>query len=111
MHLDGLGLGAGLALEDASRVKKRAEAFLVGKVPQGNIVSNLGGAEEQFGAQNDGRFGASPFFIRIGPLPIPESRFNLAAPTTALNMFRVLRAMQLRKPVLLEGSPGVGKTR
>jgi hypothetical protein len=36
--------------------------------------------------------------------------FTLAAPTTARNAFRLLRAMQLRKAVLLEGSPGVGKT-
>ncbi|CDK29573.1 unnamed protein product [Kuraishia capsulata CBS 1993] len=36
--------------------------------------------------------------------------FNLQAPTTAGNAMRVLRAMQVRKPILLEGSPGVGKT-
>lgn len=36
--------------------------------------------------------------------------FNLEAPTTAANAMRVVRAMQVRKPILLEGSPGVGKT-
>lgn len=36
--------------------------------------------------------------------------FRLAAPTTAKNAMRVVRALQLRKPVLLEGNPGVGKT-
>ncbi|ODQ78812.1 hypothetical protein BABINDRAFT_162495 [Babjeviella inositovora NRRL Y-12698] len=36
--------------------------------------------------------------------------FNLRAPTTAANAMRVIRAMQVRKPILLEGSPGVGKT-
>ncbi|CBI35900.3 unnamed protein product, partial [Vitis vinifera] len=36
--------------------------------------------------------------------------FEFLAPTTCKNAFRVLRAMQLAKPVLLEGSPGVGKT-
>jgi midasin len=45
-----------------------------------------------------------------GPLPRVEPKFTLAAPTTAKNMYRVLRAMQAGKPVLLEGSPGVGKT-
>ncbi|RLV92019.1 Midasin [Spathaspora sp. JA1] len=39
-----------------------------------------------------------------------HSSFNLQAPTTALNAMRVIRAMQVRKPILLEGSPGVGKT-
>lgn len=111
MHLDGLGLGTGLALEDSSSVRTKAEAVLLDQVPQGNTVSNIGGADESFETQNSGTFGAFPFYITVGPLSIPEARFNMAAPTTSLNTFRVLRAMQLRKPVLLEGSPGVGKTR
>ncbi|KAI5796399.1 hypothetical protein DFH27DRAFT_115210 [Peziza echinospora] len=36
--------------------------------------------------------------------------FNIQAPTTANNAMKVVRAMQLKKPILLEGSPGVGKT-
>ncbi|GAV27477.1 hypothetical protein PMKS-000945 [Pichia membranifaciens] len=36
--------------------------------------------------------------------------FNLEAPTTASNAARVVRALQVQKPILLEGSPGVGKT-
>ncbi|KAH8594855.1 hypothetical protein B0O99DRAFT_661844 [Bisporella sp. PMI_857] len=38
----------------------------------------------------------------------PGFAFN--APTTKLNAMRVLRALQVQKPILLEGSPGVGKT-
>lgn len=45
---------------------------------------------------------------------VPETQwndpFNLHAPTTAANAMRVVRAMQVTKPILLEGSPGVGKT-
>lgn len=36
--------------------------------------------------------------------------FDFGAPTAARNAARTLRAMQLRRAVLLEGSPGVGKT-
>ncbi|CAG8477638.1 12585_t:CDS:2 [Gigaspora rosea] len=36
--------------------------------------------------------------------------FTLHAPTTSDNAMCVLRAMQVRKPILLEGSPGAGKT-
>jgi midasin len=111
MHLDGFGLGAGLAVEDAANVKRRAESFLLSQLPPVTSVSNLGGTKEKFGIRELIGFGAFPFFTHVGPHPVPESRFNLTAPTTALNMFRVLRAMQLSKPVLLEGSPGVGKTR
>ncbi|KAH0443323.1 denitrification regulatory protein nirq [Colletotrichum camelliae] len=38
----------------------------------------------------------------------PSFAFN--APTTRLNAMRVMRSLQMRKPILLEGSPGVGKT-
>lgn len=34
----------------------------------------------------------------------------MAAGTTAMNAQRLLRALKLQRPVLLEGSPGVGKT-
>ncbi|GKE02311.1 midasin isoform X1 [Tanacetum coccineum] len=36
--------------------------------------------------------------------------FEFLAPTTRRNSMRVLQAMQLKKPVLLEASLGVGKT-
>ena len=36
--------------------------------------------------------------------------YALEAPTTASNLCRLLRALQLPRPLLLEGSPGVGKT-
>jgi len=41
---------------------------------------------------------------------ISPSSFTFEAPTTRVNAMRVVRAMQLSKPVMLEGSPGVGKT-
>ena len=46
--------------------------------------------------------------------PESESRnltdYTLAAGTTAMNAQRLLRALKLQRPGLLEGSPGVGKT-
>ncbi|KAI7596203.1 midasin [Hortaea werneckii] len=52
-----------------------------------------------------------PFSItnRAGSTALPET-FSFDAQTTRNNAMRVLRAMQLAKPVMLEGSPGVGKT-
>lgn len=55
-------------------------------------------------------FGIAPFFIKRGPLPVNNLHYALHAKTTKRNLLRVLRAMQLKKAVLLEGSPGVGKT-
>lgn len=59
----------------------------------------------------DGAWGLSPFTIARGLHMAPiKSSFNLVAPTPLRNGFRLLRALQLRKSILLEGSPGVGKT-
>ncbi|KAF2215224.1 hypothetical protein CERZMDRAFT_36165 [Cercospora zeae-maydis SCOH1-5] len=56
-------------------------------------------------------FGIGPFQIERAP-PVVESEvaFTFDPPTTRSNAMRILRALQLSKPVLLEGSPGVGKT-
>lgn len=50
------------------------------------------------------------FGIVVGSEDIHRAGFSLDAPTTRDNAMRVLRACQLPKPILLEGSPGVGKT-
>ncbi|KAL7627174.1 AAA ATPase midasin [Parahypoxylon ruwenzoriense] len=55
--------------------------------------------------------------LRIGDFSIERSShenfqtgFALHAPTTKLNAMRIIRALWVQKPILLEGSPGVGKT-
>ncbi|KAJ6585296.1 midasin nuclear AAA ATPase [Mycena capillaripes] len=45
-----------------------------------------------------------------GYVPNYDPTFNLRAPTAQDNAMRVVRACQVPKPILLEGSPGVGKT-
>ena len=39
-----------------------------------------------------------------------EEQYAMQAPTTCLNAQRILRGLQLPRPLLLEGAPGVGKT-
>lgn len=57
------------------------------------------------------KFGMKPFFIPRGCSDMVENAdFLLSAPTTRINAMRVLRGLQLGKALLLEGSPGVGKT-
>lgn len=55
--------------------------------------------------------------LRIGDFAISRTvdgsyaeGFALDTPTTKLNLMRIVRALQVQKPILLEGSPGVGKT-
>ncbi len=40
----------------------------------------------------------------------PSNDYSFSARGPSENLFRLLRAMQLYKPLLLEGPPGVGKT-
>ncbi|KAJ4418163.1 AAA ATPase midasin [Gnomoniopsis sp. IMI 355080] len=39
-----------------------------------------------------------------------DAAFAFDAPTTKMNLMRVIRALSVEKPILLEGNPGVGKT-
>jgi midasin (ATPase involved in ribosome maturation) len=60
-------------------------------------------------------FGVHPFYVPRGTFHDRNSdsvskNYSLKAPTTGSNLTRLLRAMQLPKAILLEGSPGVGKT-
>lgn len=56
-------------------------------------------------------FQLGSFSIRkVSQTSTEDLSFSLEAPTTRSNATRVLRALQLSKPILLEGNPGVGKT-
>lgn len=50
------------------------------------------------------------FSVPRGSSPAAKTSFAIHAPTSLDNCMRILRACQLDKPILLEGSPGVGKT-
>lgn len=51
------------------------------------------------------------FSIEYGPLkPEIPVNFSFDAPTCKENIFRVARAMLSAKPIMLEGSPGAGKS-
>lgn len=59
---------------------------------------------------SEGKVSIGGFAVPRGPLAVVDTAFRFEAPTTALNAMRVLRGCQLPKAILLEGSPGVGKT-
>jgi midasin len=54
--------------------------------------------------------GFGPFSLPREKVPIEDGAFTFNAPTTRLNAMRTFRALQLTKPILIEGNPGVGKT-
>ena len=113
VFIDGMGAspsgGLSIASEDLEKEKRQCIYELsqlcgedLSQIYDQPITASTGGEAIQLGA----------FSLRKNKdvaVDISES-FNMAAPTTVKNAMRVVRAMQLQKPVLLEGSPGVGKT-
>lgn len=109
MHLDGLGLGTGVASEHTASVVEKAQVFLRNQTEQERGVT-IEVFSNKIKVSND-RFGIGQFAIQKGPKAIAvESSFCFGAPTTSTNVRRILRALQLARPVLLEGPPGCGKT-
>ncbi|KAF6161323.1 hypothetical protein GIB67_009210 [Kingdonia uniflora] len=135
--LDGLSLGmfacTGLSRHDSDELRRECFSFLLrvleeqGHHKLGNIFkietygwSVIGKLEDISEiVHSDHLFGIHPFYIQkvinllsmhSGDKNCETEKFELRAPTTGRNAMRVLRAMQLAKPILLEGSPGVGKT-
>jgi len=108
--LDGIGIGTGMPESAVAIQRQRCR----GALREALIKAGLETVEEEEGrleaARLDARFGASPFYIPCGPREASAPPFAMGAPTTLGNVHRVLRALQLPKPVMLEGSPGVGKT-
>ncbi|KAG7383928.1 AAA ATPase midasin [Phytophthora pseudosyringae] len=127
--LDGLGLGSDKALHSALKAREEAYRYLLALVPDEDhlvkqkVVDSLSvttpSVENSIDQLNsfaseeatEGKFGISPFMIQRGPDSVRRKlAFSLKAPTTMSNLYRVLRAMQVSRPIILEGSPGVGKT-
>lgn len=119
--IDGQGLGRGL---NAADMKDACKAYLRDTIPSELVpVMQLAACSaatmlppisvEPSLAEMPAKWGIAPFTVCTGSLfnsHAAAPAYHLAAPTTSRNCFRVLRAMQLPKPILLEGSPGVGKT-
>ncbi|XP_042404787.1 midasin-like [Zingiber officinale] len=120
--LDGLSLGTSISKHDSKKVREHALSFLVEelKVCNSTLFPLQWTKLESYGWGDDAmtcnmivteeQFGIEPFCISKGKYGCKNEGFEFLAPTTSRNVLRVLRAMQLSKPVLLEGSPGVGKT-
>uniref|UniRef100_M4AJ01 Midasin n=1 Tax=Xiphophorus maculatus TaxID=8083 RepID=M4AJ01_XIPMA len=121
VYIDGLGSGTTVSCADGALAARRmCLAFLQQRLSKTTRID-----EEMLEALRvydpclprdpqwgEDFFGISPFYIAIGSEA--ESRslsdYALTAGTAAMNAQRLLRALKLQRPVLLEGSPGVGKT-
>jgi MoxR-like ATPase len=132
LFLDGLGLGMSTLNRDTIKVfKVQAVKVLLDLCPQNirneietGLSIELSHMSESC-SSHDGLAlpSISSNVLSIGPFSTPcapqfqdpspdasNGSYVLNAGSTLLNLFRVLRALQLPRPILLEGPPGVGKT-
>uniref|UniRef100_A0A3B1J791 Midasin n=1 Tax=Astyanax mexicanus TaxID=7994 RepID=A0A3B1J791_ASTMX len=121
VYVDGIGSGTTVsAAENASAARKASLAFLESRLRRITeldkkvqdalrVYESIQHREPRWG---EDFFGIEPFYIMSGPESEGRSvsDYALGAGTTAVNAMRVLRALKLQRPILLEGSPGVGKT-
>uniref|UniRef100_A0A8C5QIK7 Midasin n=1 Tax=Leptobrachium leishanense TaxID=445787 RepID=A0A8C5QIK7_9ANUR len=116
VYIDGLGSGTTFCSADSATLsRKECMRFLHAKLAEIDCVtedvrSELGiynGSKERSVEWSGTHFGIRPFYIQIGS---DTNDYEFHAETTSMNAQRLLRALQLNKPILLEGSPGVGKT-
>ncbi|XP_062201313.1 midasin-like isoform X2 [Phragmites australis] len=122
--LDGLSLGVNVSKTEATKLRSTCLSFLLEELQKVdgiavdsylNDLSYYGWGDNIRKADMDhdyleDHFGIAPFYIAKGHFACKQQGFEIMAPTTNKNVLRVLRGMQLPKPLLLEGSPGVGKT-
>ncbi|BGP25033.1 midasin [Rhodotorula toruloides] len=107
--VDGLGAlpaTSGLSRDGLAKLKASCWRYIEQLVPTTMAPESL----PLDVVDGDGVFSIGPFGVNKGELAPAKVDYTLLAPTTRLNAMRLLRALQLTKPVLLEGSPGVGKT-
>lgn len=111
VYIDTLGANpAALLAISPDRVQREREKCLeaLGQILNYNVASLYTGVPRVL---VDAHFvSVGSFSIARAETAVDISNFSLRAPTTQTNASRVLRAMQLKKPILLEGDPGVGKT-
>ncbi|XP_067947567.1 midasin-like [Watersipora subatra] len=104
VFLDALGSSN---VSDSTAARKHCLEFLYSQV---NLSSPT--AEEKLVPLNvEGeQLSVGPFSIALGTDDRVLRQYTLDAPSTSHNCLRLVRGLQLDKPILLEGSPGVGKT-
>ncbi|CAG9859623.1 unnamed protein product [Phyllotreta striolata] len=110
--LDSLGSGitSTESLNSLNQFKSKCLRFLSNQIARLSSSPNILNPDDMRVDVADGKFGIKPFFIETNLDGATETEFTFNAPTTLHNTLRLLRGMQLNKAILLEGSPGVGKT-
>lgn len=111
VYIDGLGANpaAKVSIPEAEIfTRRRACLIKLEELFRHNMVSIY---DENIEFSLSGRdLSLGPFRLEIVGVRVESTTYSLQAPTTKTNALKIVRALQLPKPILIEGSPGVGKT-
>ncbi len=106
--LDGLGVSSSLSPAVARQVRDKAVVFITSQLfPNESLQEEEATAAPVFA---NGEFRVGSFALRTTEIACVPVGYSLSRGTTLTNLARVMRACALSKPILLEGSPGQGKT-
>ena len=105
--LESLPQTSGLSSDSMAELRRTCLAQLTELIAISGQSPSLPSAEM---IANDHHISVGGIAIPRGPISSDAVDFRFNAPTTSVNAMRVLRGCQLPKAILLEGSPGVGKT-
>ena len=111
VYIDGLGANPASKVTIAETAVPQERQACLSKLDAlfSHGLSSLYYENHQLFSTRD-RFTIGPFSFSKSSTVVPDQKYSLQAPTVTSNSMKVIRALQLRRPVLLEGSPGVGKT-
>ena len=109
VHLDSLGSGSGLSHDEIRKIRVAAEKFIFDSSTStfGEKIELDMKIEKD---ETNKKILIDEFNFGMGPLTMKNSGFCWESPTTRATLTKLARAMMLKRPILLEGSPGVGKT-
>lgn len=112
VYIDGLGANsaAGVRASDAEVHIQRRKCLQKLDALFCHDMESIYRREIEFSHTND-KLSLGPFCLEAVNNQLQNSSgYHLDTPTTMANAMKITRAMQLQKPILLEGSPGVGKS-
>lgn len=111
VYIDGLGANpaAKISIPESEILTQRRECLCkLEKLFQHDMLS-LYSENQKFSLDNH-NLTLGTFALEVLNTSNQKLAYSLEAPTTKANAMKLLRALKLQKPILLEGSPGVGKT-
>ena len=111
VYIDTLGANpaALLAISPESLVEERAKCLSkISELVQHDVSTIYYKPMELLDGEQ--HFTIGDFSIAKQPGSDADPGFAFEAPTTKINAMRIIRALQVQKPILIEGNPGVGKT-